>query len=119
MSTKHTLGPWLYKASLRTDDSGMSDWTVYKPHVRADLPEQHIATMGIQGNEDVANARLISAAPEMLEAFKDLMHLIDSGYLVRNTDDDAKPNFAMRQVGPMLMLKRAMDAIIAAEGVES
>ncbi len=41
---------------------------------------------------------------------------MDSGWLVRNIDLDGDPNFAMRQIDPVLKLKAAHAAIQKAEG---
>ena len=65
-----------------------------------------------------ANARLIAAAPDLLHALKGIMDLLDSGYLVRNIDDDLKPDFALRQIKPIGIFKSAIDAISKAEGLQ-
>lgn len=70
--TQHTKGPWRYEAGTRT--------------IRA-VPSNHwIASMdswdGAVNNE--ANARLIAAAPELLEA---LENLVDRS-LIKDIDND-------------------------------
>lgn len=65
-----------------------------------------------------ADARLIAAAPDLLHALKGIMDLLDSGYLVRNIDDDLKPDFALRQIKPIGIFKSAIDAISKAEGLQ-
>lgn len=63
-----------------------------------------------------SNARLIAAAPDLLNALKGVWKLIDDGQLVRNTSGDANPDWAMRQL-PFVMALKACDAAIAkAEG---
>ncbi len=70
----HTKGTW--KVTEFDTLDGSKDWVVYIDGSRPDLPTQHIATMGIQHEEDRANARLIAAAPELLgiaEAYRNLL----------------------------------------------
>jgi len=66
--------------------------------------------------EDDANTRLISAAPDLLEALKGVMGLIASGALVRNIASDAEPDWAIRQIPLVMTLKKAESAIAKAEG---
>jgi hypothetical protein len=65
MNTKHTPGPW------RTD---VRDPAFVNYDVRTD--DTIICTMGIEmpTEEEAANARLIAAAPELLEALEKLEH---------------------------------------------
>jgi hypothetical protein len=68
---KHTPGNWLIE--FQDYDPAHNEgpmWTVYVDSPRPDLSEKHIATMGIQGEEDKANARLIAAAPDLLAALR-------------------------------------------------
>ena len=60
METKHTPGPWMQPLQANSV-------TIRHPHVISDNGEIAIATW--QGSEQVtnANARLIAAAPELLE----------------------------------------------------
>lgn len=62
--SKHTPGPWIVggKYTVRTPFTS-SDW------ICRTRDERH----GHDDNEDEANARLISAAPELLEALKELL----------------------------------------------
>lgn len=59
---------------------------------------------------------LICAAPELLEGLRNIFALLDSGYLVRNIDNDHLPDFAMKQLKPMMQLKEASKAVERAEG---
>ena len=65
MNTKHTPGPWIYEASTRT--------------IRAVPANYWLASMdsfdGAVNHE--ANARLIAAAPELLEALIDTLGMLD------------------------------------------
>jgi hypothetical protein len=60
MSTKHTPGPWFYYVT----PSGVR----YKVHG----PTVDYFICDVKGSNDLANARLIAAAPELLEALEKL-----------------------------------------------
>lgn len=64
----------------------------------------------------IANANLISSAPELLEALEGIMSEIDNGRLVRNIDKDHEPNWAMKQRDLVLALNKAVKAIKKAKG---
>ena len=79
----HTPGPWHYSEVIRGRDQ-------YYRQIRADfkIAEVHACHSGVAGTkkgraEDEANARLIAAAPELLEQCKlfekCLTYLINSG----------------------------------------
>lgn len=111
--SKYTPGPW--NIFVGPADLGIyaCDQTEDTEHV------PQIATVHDKGFSEAtatANANVLAAAPEMLEALKDLMELINSGYLIRNIDDDGKPDWALRQVKPVMMLNKAAAAIAKADG---
>ena len=63
METKHTPGKWNIVESNKIDEEA---------HIQTDL--KSICRMWIQmDSQDMANARLIAAAPELLEALKALV----------------------------------------------
>lgn len=107
--SRHTPGPWFFvKRFLISRQS-------YMPGYVAEIAICEFTPDEIP-NE--ANARLIAAAPELLEGLKGMISLLDSGYLVRNIDDDHKPDFALKQIEPVRKLKVAVDAIAKAEGTD-
>ncbi len=63
----HALGPWRLDATEETGDWQVLDATATS--VVADRPSDHEANGGL------ANARLIAAAPDLLEALEDLLDL--------------------------------------------
>ena len=59
MNTKHTQGPWKLVGSTTVSDADQS------------VGIANVSTYSIGEDEAAANARLIAAAPELLEALKD------------------------------------------------
>lgn len=68
MNAKHTPGPWKFEDEYVRAPGGDA---VADPYCQATAE---------WGEEMEANARLISAAPELLEACKKAVSLIDRGY---------------------------------------
>jgi len=73
MTTKHTPGPWRAK-KVRTlihigGDSGVCEISVSASHVHEDFPGAKMAYIARQE----ANAHLIAAAPDLLEALQALV----------------------------------------------
>jgi hypothetical protein len=68
MKVQHTPGPWKYEA-----DTDSSPWTI-----RSVKENYWIATMDSWDGavDNLANARLIAAAPEMLEALKASLEML-------------------------------------------
>jgi hypothetical protein len=60
--------------------------------------------------------RLKSINDDLLAALEGVMGLIDRGWLVRNTEDDGKPEFFIRMLKPFMMLQSATAAIARAKG---
>ena len=69
---KHTAGPWKFKTDPFTGDCGLhAEGTGIFAEAFADIRHQGECNKP----EALANARLIAAAPDMLEALK---HILDS-----------------------------------------
>lgn len=63
--TKHTPGPWIYGQTL---NQGLAIW-----HSKIGEPDYVIAMHHGSGDKAYADVKLITAAPEMLEALKALI----------------------------------------------
>ena len=113
----HTPGPW--RLWLAGDDPGAFE-------LHGDSPEPHCDNMVIaqrnigtpNGDEGVANARLMAAAPDLLSALKAVMHGFESGVLCRNTDSDGLSDWAIKAAPSLLALGMARVAIAKADGLE-
>jgi hypothetical protein len=66
---KYTPGPWTFLGLVERDE--VESWTVQCADKR------YVRCEGRTGNEAEANARLIAAAPDLLEALKNLMRTFD------------------------------------------
>jgi hypothetical protein len=67
---------------------------------------------------DAEDAALIAAAPELLQALKDVMRCFEDGSFVRNTDSDGCSDWAMKAAAPLAALGRARVAIARAEATQ-
>lgn len=69
---KHTPGPWYvdteYSIQIMKHMEHLVGTTKYTDYTVADISEG-----GFTGEEELANARLIAAAPELLEALQELL----------------------------------------------
>jgi hypothetical protein len=114
---EYTPGPWVIDG-LFDADTGVDILAVEDPSRREDGVKicEVLPFVEDWTELEIANAHLIAAAPELLEALKAVWNLIECGQLRRNTSDDANPDFAMRQI-PFVMALKAMETAIAkAEG---
>lgn len=79
---KHTPGPWKtelnHSRSYSSEDDGV--WEVNAPDPDGPFGEQNVAILDVKGDvETEANARLIAAAPNLLEVVKYLHWWIEEG----------------------------------------
>ena len=80
MNAKHTPGPW----NIGSSDLPVSRMSI---HCKGHKESCHSTvalmvsrmTIGISHDEELANARLIAAAPEMLEALEKLLSIQERG----------------------------------------
>ena len=105
---KHTKGKWIIHG-LQKGKNGYRDWNTYC--VRSGKTNVHIATIGdvdrYYEKQNRANARLIAAAPDLLEACKGLTKAI-------NKEIDGNPDFVDSPV--YAWLEDAHEAISKAKG---
>jgi hypothetical protein len=69
----------------------------------------------LPNNEDIGNARLISAAPELLKALKELKAEIDGNYIGTGANDE---NGSMEEA-LIYLSEQAAQAILKAEGIRN
>lgn len=82
MSEKHTLGPWSAQIGVRHVVVDSDDWVITETDTyKVDAPPRA---------QCIANARLIAAAPELLEALKKVAQSLDwhAHGCCRGIDDD-------------------------------
>jgi hypothetical protein len=108
--SKHTPGPWTYSDEYIDEQSGEYS----EPIVWAGEKHVAIVRVGIESSE--GNARLIAAAPDLLEALKRIMAGFDDGVWVRSIKEDGDSGWAMRLIPHVQALGAAWSAIKKAEG---
>lgn len=108
--TKYTPGPW----QVTPDKTRVNNPDDHEDKQVADCQSGNFHPE--DQAECEANARLISAAPELLEGLKDLFAMMDEGLIVRNTDNDHKSSWALDALIFTKRMKKAYDAIAKAEG---
>jgi hypothetical protein len=109
---RHSQGPW--RVVTKAESAKAGGWPV--AYAGDDLSIYTAPCSGSELGCAEDDARLIAAAPDLLVSLKDIFTLMDEGVLVRNIDDDGKPDFALRMIPVVGRLKRAHDAIAKAEG---
>lgn len=76
MSTKHTAGPW--KISTGRIKKNL-EWININDNTGACLADLPTDSHGIDPDESLANAKLIAASPELLEAAKEMCDAMGEG----------------------------------------
>lgn len=77
MKTKHTPGPWTIDDSMAKDKYSSVLWYIIKDSVGTKLSEVKGIHCGVNNDEAEANANVMAAAPELLEALDGLLSIID------------------------------------------
>jgi hypothetical protein len=75
-----------------------------------------VAITDLDYDVDRANAQLMASAPDLLEALRLLIEMVEDGRLVRDTRNDDKPGWSLKQVPLVIALQKAKAAIEQAEG---
>ena len=87
---EHTKGKWMIGKSGKFSYEIVAD-TPYKGGRMGDMPETLICKMAwmesLQREEIEANAKLIAAAPELLEALKDCLQMMKQDLTYRKSND--------------------------------
>ena len=77
MKTKHTSGPWLYRPTV--NDNGFYIETVDKSHQKTFIGD---IGGGLQSRSEIkSNAKLIAAAPELLETLIEVLRISDRNHI--------------------------------------
>lgn len=88
---KHTLGPWEFiEDDGRQVDDCLGPYTICD-EARNDLASVYSrenATVAISRSCAIANARLIAAAPDLLDALQDALFCMESSVKIKNQDWD-------------------------------
>ena len=84
--SKHTPGPWKYGSKLTFSENhrGFSVWQIHHGWALAS-----VQPADADGNEGEANARLIAAAPDLLEALKRVALILGSQHAALEVIDAA------------------------------
>lgn len=94
MSTDHTIGPWSVVQNLDTSD-GANAAAIYsgaRTYV-ADVYRGYVGSEAIGRDEQQANARLIAAAPDLLEALGQCLGWLDE-HAPRYVEEEARAAIA-------------------------
>lgn len=117
--TKHTPGPWVveelgfYTKQLCIHRTGRRDSHGHVCTINGEKGAPgHFKAMS---ERQIADAALIAAAPDLLEALKDVFALMEEGVLVRDISHDGSPDYGIRMMGLVSRLKKAHDAVAKAE----
>ncbi|KKN72119.1 hypothetical protein LCGC14_0414050 [marine sediment metagenome] len=113
-TTKHTPLPWT------AEPHGIFPcrYSVMHGERRVAFVGAPFTTEVFPGDDAAFIVRACNNHDDLLEAFKSVMELIDTGYLIRDISKDAEPGFAIRQFEPVRQLQQAVLAIDKAEKTE-
>lgn len=92
MKTKHTTGPWFHALQAGTETQHF----IYGPQGKPRIAE----VLGNLTEQIVANARLIAATPELLEALANLLHY--------DTFEQVEPKAGTREYEVISMARAAI-----------
>lgn len=108
----HSGGPWKYYERLSSSENHKG-WIVRSP----DSPIAEVYPLGSDPRPEAeANARLIAAAPEMLDALKLIKSMFEDGRIVRNIKNDGEPGWMLKMLHFVRELQTICLAIDKADG---
>ena len=90
MKTQHTPGPWTHKATASLGPQ-------YAVYGESDRTGRDVAVVYNNGNEAEANARLIAAAPELLEALEKAADWLSRSTRIDDREQAEDARFAARK----------------------
>ncbi len=122
--SKPTPGPWIVGIHTVTEtmrarmEEGTRHVAVCSGEDAEDPTGLLIALCGpYPDSASLADAHLISAAPDMFAALTEIMGMLERGELVRDISLDAQPDFALRMMEFVPKLNKAAMALAKAKGM--
>jgi len=115
MKTKHTPGPWTIKQQGFPNKMTLLEIASEKIDRPTIICSRNWRNQDLT-DEIIANANLIAAAPELLEACETIAQMLDSGELCRDISRDEDRDFAIRMLEFVPKLKKLSDVIAKARG---
>jgi hypothetical protein len=115
--TKFTPGPWQWDTYNDVLAEGgiivahTYDHPTNDPEDYPADPIENAKARSVWYAQANANAHLIAAAPDLYAALTDMFALIDEGWLVRQTNEDHKPAFAVRMLPFVARMQKAQAAL--------
>lgn len=101
----HTPGPWVVEKTATEFGEGIC-W-----EIRTAEDDLLVAELDDLLADDEANAKLMAAAPDLLDAIEDVFRLMDEGFLVRNIEDDGQSDWAIKALPAIQRLQKAQAAV--------
>ena len=115
-TTQHTAGPWNDEKRPQSYGAIIHQIAVRKPTQGGAYYNQVIARLETDDAETQANARLIAASPELLEACKLALKVFKGWSIDANPDHDLKPGDSAEYDAANIMIETMQAAISKAEG---
>ena len=111
----HTKGPWRVIEHGKGFNRHCVGTSNTAP-LQAVICEINTKSVGTSDEIRLSNARLIAAAPDLLEACKWFVQALTDGVLVRDITRDAQSYWATRMLELTQQLAKAQAAVLKAEG---
>jgi len=113
----HTPGPWTMHQPAKFDSYQVEDRLIAAngEHV-AEVYQYRSETKNAADGTALANARLITAAPDLYESAKSVIAAFDAGVFVRDIRNDSEPGWAIKAFPHLRALGQLVAAVDKAEG---